>query len=136
MRDAFGANAALRTVRSAPAGTVDAYGDTSSPTPATAPAVWAGDAPAHLRRVRRMARAGAHDALVEVDELVVRRRDVAAFARPGSSILGAIVEVDDHRAMGAPERLAFRVTGAELRAAGTTVDSVRLELARLGESTA
>ncbi len=140
MLDAFGANAELVAIRSAPGGTADEYGDVAAPSTTTSPVVWAGRAPAHLRRRRQRyanrstGNTAGVDALVEVDELIVRRRDAAPFTHPGSALHGSVVEVDDHRT-GTPVRVTFRVSAAELRAAGTIVDSLRLTLERLGEAT-
>lgn len=140
MLDAFGANAVLVAIRSAPGGTADAYGDVAPPAPSTSPIVWRGRAPAHLRRRRARyanrstGNTAGVDALVEVDELIVRRRDAAAFTHPGSALTGSVVEVEDWRS-GDRVDLTFRVAASELRAAGTIVDSLRLTLERLGETT-
>ena len=92
--------------------------------------LWTGRAPAYLKRARRGAqdqgveRKGATDTLFVLDTSLAPILEAAG--REGEA---TTVTVDDSRTATAVTR-TFTVLGVEHRAAGTSVDSVRIDLDR------
>lgn len=119
----FLTNAVLTAIE-AP-GAPDAYGDPTS----TGTAVWAGRASAYLKRSRRSLVSGGQQMVVRTDILYVLDVDSPsnALAAAGASWEACTITIQDLRT-GTPVARRFQVSAAEHRAAGTTVDSARLEL--------
>ena len=96
----------------------------------TGTSLWTGRAPAYLKRARRraqdqgMERKGATDTLFVLDAALAPVLEAA-----GRDDQATTVTVEDHRVATTVTR-TFTVLGVEHRAAGTSVDSVRLELDR------
>ena len=92
--------------------------------------LWTGRAPAYLKRARRgaqdqgMERKGATDTLFVLDAALAPVLEAA-----GRDDQATTVTVEDHRVATTVTR-SFTVLGVEHRAAGTSVDSVRLDLDR------
>lgn len=92
--------------------------------------LWTGRAPAYLKRARRgaqdqgMERKGATDTLFVLDAALAPVLEAAGRDDQATS-----VTVEDHRIATTVTR-TFTVLGVEHRAAGTSVDSVRLDLDR------
>lgn len=106
------------------AGSPDRSGDVTN----EGAAVWSGRARGYLRRERRRAVTGGGMTLIEGDTLFVPTPARALLAAvPGDQSTGTTVLVEDHRGPTAVTR-RFRVVGVQHSAAGTPVDSLRLEL--------
>ena len=92
--------------------------------------LWTGSAPAYLKRARRgsqdqgVERKGATDTLFVLDTSLAPILEAAG--REGEA---TTVTVEDHRVATTVTR-TFTVLGVEHRAAGTSVDSVRIDLDR------
>lgn len=104
-------------------GEPDAYGDTAAGT-----ALWEGRAPGYLKRENRTVVSGGAQVDVKRDIFTI----LATAGAPVEEISGpdweaTTVTIDDLRSA-LPQRRTFTVTAMENRAAGTTLDSVRLEL--------
>ncbi len=91
--------------------------------------VWAGRAPAYLKRVDRAVVSGGVEMQVKRDTLTILDRAGAAIAQAGADWDASVVTVEDRRAA-TPVTRTFTVKAAEHRQAGTIADSVRLELDR------
>ena len=103
--------------------------------------LWTGRAPAYLKRARRgaqdqgMERKGATDTLFVLDASLAPVLEAAGSDDQATSVtvedhrIATTVTVEDHRVATTVTR-TFTVMGVEHRAAGTSVDSVRLDLDR------
>lgn len=118
----------------APPGTPDRTGDVTTP----GTAAWVGRCPAYLRRVRTRVLASRGDVgdgsqraqltTVFRDMLVVQSPPQQLLAAvPGDDTGGWTILVEDRRPI-TPGTRRFRVVTVDHRAAGTRVDSLRLEL--------
>lgn len=119
-------NAVLTQIASP--GPLDRHGDPGAPV-----VTWTGRAPGYLKRTRRSVLSGGAQVRVVVDTFTV----LATAGAPASQVAGAdweasTVVIEDRRSS-TPISRRFRVAAMENRAAGTRVDSVRLELE--GETT-
>lgn len=114
-------NAVLLSINDA--GSADEYGDATAGT-----ALWSGRAAGYLKRVAKTVVSGGQ-------EVKVRRDIFTILASAGAPVLevagpdweATTVTIDDLRGP-TPVRRRFTVTAMENRAAGTPLDSVRLEL--------
>jgi hypothetical protein len=113
---------AVLTAISGP-GAPDAYGD-----PGTPGSLWSGRARGYLKRVRKTVVSGG-------EQVEVRRDIFTILASAGAPVLevagpdweATTVTIEDHRGT-SPVTRSFAVVMMENRAAGTSLDSVRLEL--------
>lgn len=118
----FGDNAVLTQINGP--GTIDRAGDVET----AGTAIWTGRAGACLQRRDRRVVTPEGMTLVEADVLIVPRSSGAPVSElAGDQARATTVVVEDRRTGTAVTR-RFRVVGVENRAAGTMVDSVRLEL--------
>ena len=96
----------------------------------TGTSLWTGRAPAYLKRARRgsqdqgVERKGATDTLFVLDTSLAPILEAA-----GRDDEATTVTIEDHRVATSITR-TFTVLGVEHRAAGTSVDSVRIDLDR------
>lgn len=88
--------------------------------------VWSGMLRCYLRRASKMVTVGGNLNRVEFDQLVIRGR-IPASIGIGSDFAGSVLTVSDERDGTIIRK--FRAAGIEKLAAGTAVDSVRIELA-------
>lgn len=125
-------NAVLTKITGAPTA-VDSYGD---PT-ADGATVWQGRAPGYLKRTKRadqsstqqipITTAGAQEGAGRTDTFVMLARDAPVIEVAGTDWEASEVTIEDRRT-GTPVTKTYRVIGTDHRAAGTIVDSLRLEL--------
>ena len=116
-------NAILLAV-TAPGGTaVDDYGD-----PVTdGAAVWGGRLPGTLQTEQRQVVSGGQTTNVDTDVLTVLGGRRLPEIVPGEGARASTVVVDDRRTL-QPFAREYRVIGVERDVAGSSVDSVRLQL--------
>lgn len=105
------------------AGGPDEYGD-----PGAGTSLWTGRAPGYLKRVRKTIVSGGQEVLVRRDLFII----LAGAGAPVLEVAGpdweaTTVTIEDQRDP-TPVTRIFSVVAMENRAAGTVVDSVRLEL--------
>lgn len=114
-------NAILREI--ANPGPVDRNGD-----PGTPVAVWSGLARGYLKRVRRTVVSGGQNVNVHRDIFtILALAGAPALEQAGPDWEASTVVIEDRRGS-SPVTRRFTVTAMENRAAGTLVDSIRLEL--------
>jgi hypothetical protein len=104
-------------------GPLDAYGDPGTPVP-----VWTGRAGGYLKRIRKTVLSGGASVRVATDVFTILDSHAAPIlVEAGPDWTASSVVIEDRRtAMSVTRR--FRVNAFEHRAAGTEVDSCRLEL--------
>lgn len=104
-------------------GSPDRYGDPGGPS-----VLWTGRAPGYLKRTRRTVVSGGEQIDVRRDVFIILRTAGAPVSEvAGPDWEATTVTIEDLRDT-APVTRTFNVTQMENRAAGTSVDSVRLEL--------
>lgn len=104
-------------------GSPDAYGDTITGT-----VVWSGRAAGYLKRVHKTIVSGGQEVDVRRDIFTILNTAGAAVLEvSGADWEATTVVIDDLRGP-SPVRRRFTVVAMENRAAGTPLDSVRLEL--------
>lgn len=116
------ANAVLTQITSA--GSPDAYGD-----PTAGTVLWTGRAPGYLKR-QRGTRLGANGQQVDARAdtfTILNTAGAAILEAAGADWEATTVTIEDQRTS-PPVTRTFTVRAMENRAAGTIVDSVRLEL--------
>jgi hypothetical protein len=90
--------------------------------------LWVGRAPGYLKRPRTTVVSGGQEINVKRDTLILRALlGVPTRVTPGAQWDGSSIVVDDFRD-GHAVRSRFAVKSADLRATGSIVDSLRLEL--------
>lgn len=98
--------------------------------PGTPVAVWTGRAGGYLKRARKNVRSSESQVRVEVITFTLLRTvapEVADLIVAGSDDEASTVVIEDNRTP-TTSTLRYRVNAAENRAAGTIVDSLKLEL--------
>lgn len=114
-------NALLTAISSA--GSPDEYGD-----PGAGAALWSGRAAGYLKRVSKTIVSGGREVSVRRDIFtILNRAGAPVLEEAGPDWEATTVTIEDLR-QAAPVTRTFRVLAMENRAAGTDVDSVRLEL--------
>lgn len=91
-------------------------------------AVWKGKARGYLKRVKRMALSGGENVLVRRDVFTLLRTEGAPVVEQAGADWEAYTVVIEDKRTNAPEQHRYVIRGMENRAAGTPVDSIRLEL--------
>lgn len=119
-------NAVLTEIRGP--GALDRNGD-----PGVGPVLWTGRGSGYLKREKRSVLSNGANVRKIVDVFTILDMEggahvLATVGAVGSDWEAAIVTIDDVRVPDAPVTRTFTVNGLEHRAAGTIVDSVRLEL--------
>ena len=108
-------------------GSVDAYGDPASDSPA-----WSGSVRGYLKRPRLERTGGELERDVKTDTFVANAsgaRTLIAAVVAGADAQAATVTIIDRR-QAAQVTNTYKVKGLELIAAGTAADSIRLTLRR------